>query len=161
MKIAFKVNGRSVRLDVPPERRLLDILRLDLGLTGTREGCGDGSCGACLVLLDNLLVNACLVPAFRLPDAEVTTVEGLEGVKLFRELRASLEEAGAFRCGFCSSAVLLSATDLLARQPSPDAGEIRRALAGTICRCGSYRAIVEGIERVGRRPGRKTHARRS
>jgi len=91
MKISFSVNGRPVRLDVPPERRLLDILRLDLGLTGTREGCGEGSCGACLVLLDDLLVNACLVPAFRLLEARVTTIEGLEVTPVFREVRSALE----------------------------------------------------------------------
>ncbi len=160
MKIAFTVNGRPARLDVPPDRRLLDILRFDLGLTGTREGCGEGSCGSCLVLLDDLLVNACLVPAFRLLEARVTTIEGLEGTAIFREVRDSLEEVRAFRCGFCSSAVLLAATDLLTRRPSPGPEEIRRALSSTLCRCGSYRAIVEGVGRAARRPGRKLHARR-
>lgn len=160
MRISFTVNGRPVRLETAPDRRLLDILRLDLGLTGTREGCGEGACGSCLVLLDDLLVNACLVPAFRLLEARVTTVEGLAQTKTYQSLAARLEEARAFRCGFCSPAILLAATDLLTRRPEPEAREIRQALSGTVCRCGSYRAIVEAILDVCRRPGRRPYARR-
>jgi carbon-monoxide dehydrogenase small subunit len=146
MRISFRLNGQPVAIDTAPDRRLLDILRNDLGLTATREGCGEGACGSCLVIVDNLLVNACLMPAFRLQNAQVTTVEGLSGSRLYQELSSALEKAQAFRCGFCSSAVLVAAVDLLSRHPEPSDEEIRQALSGTICRCGNYRAIVEGIQ---------------
>lgn len=160
MKISFTLNGAPAAVDVAPERRLIDILRIDLGLIGTREGCGEGSCGSCLVLMDENLVNACLVPAFRIVEAQIVTIEGLARRKVFEDLQAGLEEARAFRCGFCSSGVVMAAADLLAHNPEPRAEDVRQALSGNICRCGNYRAIVEGILAAVRMPRKKRYVRR-
>ncbi len=148
MKISFLVNKKTVTINSPPGRRLVDILRIDLGLTGTKEGCGEGSCGSCLVLINGNLMNSCLVPAFKLPDAEIVTIEGYAQSKEYAVLEQALDNAGAFPCGFCSSGIMMAVGNLLAENSSPTEAEIKEALSGNICRCGNYDNLIEGIRKV-------------
>jgi len=152
LKINFLVNKRPVTIDGSPVRRLVDILRIDLRLTGTKEGCGEGSCGSCVVLMNGNLVNSCLIPAFKLPDSEIVTIEGYAQSKEYTDLKQALEDAGAFPCGFCSSGIILAAGNLLAENSSPTEAEIREALSGNICRCGDYDSIIKGIRGVTAKP---------
>lgn len=148
MKISFSVNKRPLTINSLPGRRLVDILRIDLGLTGTKEGCGEGSCGSCLVLMNGNLMNSCLIPAFKLPDAEIVTIEGYAQSKEYAGLEQALDNAGAFPCGFCSSGVMMAVGNLLAENSSPTEAEIKEALSGNICRCGNYDNLIEGIRKV-------------
>jgi len=152
LKISFLVNSSPVTINSSPVRRLVDILRIDLGLTGAKEGCGEGSCGSCVVLMNGNLVNSCLIPAFKLPDAEIVTIEGYAQSKEYADLRRALDHAGAFRCGFCSSGIIMAAGNLLAENSSPTEAEIREALSGNICCCGDYDSIIEGIRGVTSKP---------
>jgi aerobic-type carbon monoxide dehydrogenase small subunit (CoxS/CutS family) len=142
--VRFRLNGRETRVDAPPLKRLLDVLREECGLTGAKEGCGEGECGACTVLLDGLPVNSCLVPLRHARGAEVTTIEGLEAEGLFE---AFVREGGA-QCGFCTPGMLVAASAL-----APDAprDEVRRGLAGNLCRCTGYTAIYRALEKAARR----------
>jgi aerobic-type carbon monoxide dehydrogenase small subunit (CoxS/CutS family) len=142
----MRVNGRPV---TPPDpaRRLLDFLREDLGLTGAKEGCGMGECGACTVLVDGEPVCACLVLCGQVADAEVTTVEGLAEEGLHPVQRAFVE-AHASQCGFCTPGLVVAAAALLAREPHPDEETIRVALAGNLCRCTGYTAVVRAVQRA-------------
>ncbi len=152
MKISIRltVNGRGVQVETWPMKRLLDVLREDLGLTGTKEGCGEGECGACAVLLDGRLVNACLVPALHAYGAEVKTIEGVaEGPRLHPVQEAFLR-CGAAQCGICTPGMVLAAVDLLARCPRPGEKEIRTGLAGNLCRCTGYTRIFEAVAEAAR-----------
>jgi len=143
------VNGvkRSVR--TYPMARLLDVLREDLTLTGTKEGCGEGECGACSVLIDGILVNSCLVPLIQADGAQITTIEGLaDGAELDPVQRAFLERGGA-QCGICTPGMLMAARALLVRNPAPSDREIREGLAGNICRCTGYTKIFDAVRRAG------------
>ena len=142
--IRFAVNGREVEAAVEGGRRLLDVLRLDLGLTGTKEGCGEGECGSCTVLLDGAPVNACLVAFGQCAGRSVTTVEGLADERLAPLQQAFLDK-GAVQCGFCIPGQLLSAHALLADNPHPSLPEIQEGLAGNLCRCGCYRQITDAV----------------
>lgn len=153
MKIELTVNGISRSIDCPPEIRLLDILRDHLGLTGTKEGCGEGECGACSVLLDGRLVNSCLVPASQLSGSEVQTIEGIRDSAGGKILLDSFAEAHSVQCGFCTPGIMMASVSLLRENPHPDEGEIRRALAGNICRCTGYDMIVDGIQMAADRAG--------
>ncbi len=146
MKLAFWLNGERVTLTVAPTRSLLDLVREDLGLTGTKSGCRSGECGACLVLLDSELVNACLVPAFRVQGRKVTTVEGLLKDRFAAEIKNSLETEGLLQCGFCESGVLMAVAYLLSSRSVPTEKEIREALSGNICRCTSHAGLVETVK---------------
>jgi aerobic carbon-monoxide dehydrogenase small subunit len=141
LKIGLRVNGRRTRLDVHPMKRLLDVLREDCRLTGTKEGCGEGECGACTVLVDGLPVNSCLIPAAHVEGARVVTIEGLDG--RHRLQRAFVEHGGA-QCGICTPGMILAAV-ALGRKPSLD--RIRAGLAGNLCRCTGYEAIYRSIMR--------------
>jgi len=146
VKRNWKVNGEVRAVETPPMRRLLDVLRVDLGLKGTKEGCGEGECGACTVLLDGAPVVACLVAAGQVTDgAELMTVEGLEKTELGRTLQRAYLEKGAAQCGFCIPGMLMSSYALLAREPDPDERRIREAHAGNLCRCTGYEKIVEAV----------------
>lgn len=158
IKLRFTLNEESVIVQTYPGTRLLDILRCDFGLKGTREGCSRGECGACLVLMNGSAVNSCLVPAFKLSDSEIVTIEGIRELKRFAELRKSLPDLDRYRCGFCSSGMQVALAALLLTDPVPDAESIRAALSGNLCACGSYgRVIQEVLARSGRkrRYGRK------
>ena len=143
--VAFRVNGGACAPCVHPMRRLLDVLREDLGLTGTKEGCGEGECGACAVLVDGKLVDSCLVPVAQVRGRDVTTIEGLavEG-KLSTIQRAFVEHGGA-QCGICTPGMILAAKELLDRVAHPTDAEIRQGLAGNICRCTGYVRIFEAV----------------
>src|SRR5947208_7416473 len=136
------VNGRRRRVDVHPLKRLLDVLREDCGLTGTKEGCGEGECGACTVLIDGVPVNACLVPAAHADSARVLTIEGLGGRHALQ--RAFVDDVGA-QCGICTPGMIMAAV-ALGRKPSLDA--IKHGLAGNLCRCTGYSAIYRSIQRA-------------
>ena len=146
----FLVNGEPVEVDVPGMRRLLDVLREDLGLTGTKEGCGEGECGACTVILDGQVVDACLVPICQVDGGFVRTVEGLSHgpgeARRLDELQAAFLETGGAQCGICTPGMLMAARAYLDAGGGPDEGAIREAIAGNLCRCTGYTKIVEAIE---------------
>ena len=145
MHLAFTVNGQARNLEVHPFARLLDVLREELRLTGTKEGCGEGECGACTVLLNGLVVNSCLVPAAQAQGAEVVTVEGLAEGGQLSKVQAAFLKYNAAQCGFCSPGMMLSATDLLRRNPSPSEPEIQEGLSGNLCRCTGYAKILDAV----------------
>jgi carbon-monoxide dehydrogenase small subunit/xanthine dehydrogenase small subunit len=139
----FTLNGKRVRVDAPPLTRLLDVLRESCGLTGTKEGCGEGECGACTVLIDRAPVNACLVPFAQVAKAHVITIEGLGGRHPLQ--RAFVEHGGA-QCGICTPGMILAAVAL---GPRPSRSAVKTGLAGNICRCTGYSAIYRSIQRAG------------
>ena len=145
VRIAIRVNGSERVVDAWPMARLLDVLREELRLTGTKEGCGEGECGACAVLLDGELVNSCLVPAVHAEGASITTIEGVaHGDELSAVQQAFLELGGA-QCGICTPGMVLAAVNLLARNPNPTEANIRNGLAGNLCRCTGYMKIFESV----------------
>jgi aerobic carbon-monoxide dehydrogenase small subunit len=144
--ITFRLNGEAVSATIPTDRFLVDLLRIDLGRTGTKLGCGIGICGACSVLVDGSLLTACLVPAVFVDGAEVTTVEGLAGPDgTLSPLQASFIALGGLQCGICTPGQLVAATALLAEHPAPSRPEIRDWMLGNLCRCTGYHQIVESI----------------
>jgi carbon-monoxide dehydrogenase small subunit len=145
VKIDFKLNGRDYSLEVRDDMRLLDFLREELKLTGTKEGCGEGECGACTVIIDGKAVNSCLVLAPEIDGKEVITVEGLERDGRLHPLQESFIEKGAIQCGFCTPGMLMSAKALLDRNPDPSDEEIMEAIEGNLCRCTGYYKIVQAI----------------
>jgi len=144
-EITLSVNGSPYALEVKVNRVLLDVLREDLGLTGTKEGCSMGVCGACTVLLDGKPVNACLTLAVEAEGREITTVEGLTRDGKLDPLQEAFVEEGAVQCGFCSPGMLITGKGLLAENPSPTEFEVRKAIAGNLCRCTGYVRIVKAI----------------
>ena len=144
----FYVNDAPVELTVPANRTLLSVLRDDLALTGTKEGCGAGECGACTVILDGMAVNACLILAPELNGKHIETVEGLAKGDQLSPLQESFIEHMALQCGFCTPGMLMSAESLLRENPHPTREEIATAMSGNLCRCTGYKKIVEAIEDV-------------
>jgi carbon-monoxide dehydrogenase small subunit len=144
MSTDFEVNGREVTVDGPPMDRLLDVLRGPLGLTGTKEGCGEGECGACTVLLDGEPVLSCLVPLFQCAGRKVETVEAV-ATGPCRELLDRFVAAGGVQCGACTPGIVVTACALLAENAAPDRAEARRALAGNLCRCTGYEGILRAL----------------
>ena len=151
MTLDFTLNGKPVSLEgVPAAESLLDLLRHRLDLKGTKEGCGVGECGACSVLLDGKVVDACLTPAWKAAGREVTTIEGLARDGQLHPLQESFLSAGALQCGFCTPGMILSAQSLLSDNPDPSDEEIKIALAGNVCRCTGYHDIVLAVRRGAR-----------
>jgi carbon-monoxide dehydrogenase small subunit len=146
MTYAFTVNGEPVEVDAPGMRRLLDVLREDLGLTGTKEGCGEGECGACSVLLDGAVVDACLVPVCQVEGTEVRTVEGLAADDRLSPLQEAFLETGGAQCGICTPGMLMAAQAYLEAGGDGEEGSIREAIAGNLCRCTGNTKIIEAIE---------------
>ena len=144
VSVQLRINGEAVRAEVPPRRRLVDLLRDDLGHTATKEGCGCGECGACTVLMDGRPVNACVVPAIEADGRDVITAEGLGQGRLHLVQRAFVA-TGAVQCGYCTPGMVLASASLLQRDPDPDEATIREALAGNVCRCSGYAQIVAAV----------------
>ncbi len=146
MKISFVLNGKETELDTPGDRRVVDILREDFHLTGTKEGCGAGECGACTILVDGEARLACLMLAAQLESSTITTIEGLSTGRGLHPLQEAFVEHGAVQCGFCTPGMILSAVDLLRRKPEPTREEIREGMSGNLCRCTGYQKIVDAVQ---------------
>jgi carbon-monoxide dehydrogenase small subunit len=151
-EIRFKVNGAERSVSVPPMKRLLDVLREDLELTSVKEGCGEGECGSCSVLLDGALVNSCLVPVLQANGCEVLTVEGLATNNALAHIQQTFLELGGTQCGICTPGMMLAAESLLRNNPQPDLDEIREGLAGNLCRCTGYMRIIDAVRRASQTP---------
>ncbi len=149
--VKFKVNGKDVEVKTSPTRTLLDILREDLGLIGTKEGCGKGECGACTVIMDGNSVASCLVLAVQLEGREIFTVEGLADDRIGKALQDAFVDAGAVQCGYCIPGFLMSAHALLTENPEPTREEIKEGLSGNICRCTGYVKIFDAVELAAKR----------
>ena len=142
---SFTVNGEHRIIEAFPMARLLDVLREDLQLTGTKEGCGEGECGACTVILDGRIVNSCLVPIAQASNASITTIEGVAKEDQLNEVQQAFIEHGGAQCGICTPGMVLAAIDLLERNPQPTEQDIRNGLAGNLCRCTGYMKIFESV----------------
>ena len=151
VRVACRVNGQDVTLEGHPMGRLLDAVRTDLGLTGTKEGCGEGECGACAVLLNGALVNSCLVPLCHAAGAAIVTIEGLGSAERLHAIQEAFIACGAAQCGICTPGMLLAGVALLARNAHPTAEDIRVALAGNLCRCTGYMRIFEAVREAAER----------
>jgi carbon-monoxide dehydrogenase small subunit len=151
VRIRLTVNGKRFEGDVDVESRLLDVVREHLHLTGTKEGCGEGECGACTVLVDGRPVNSCLVLAAQADGADVLTIEGLADGERLHPIQHAFVEAGGVQCGFCTPGFIMSAYALLRDTPDPTDDEIRSALEGNLCRCTGYAGIVEAVRLAARR----------
>jgi len=150
-EVSFIVNGEAKKLLAHPMERLLDVLRNDLKLTGTKEGCGEGECGSCSVLLDGVLVNSCLVPVAQACGASIDTIEGISAHASMHPLQEAFLECGGAQCGICTPGMILAAVHLLEKNPEPALAEIREGLAGNLCRCTGYMQIFEAVARAARR----------
>lgn len=146
--ISIKVNGIDHELAIEPRRTLLELLREDLGLTGTKKGCGIGDCGACTVLVDGVATFSCLTLAVCVEGCSIETVEGLAAEGKINRLQQAFVERGAIQCGYCTPGMLMTATELLRRNAYPDEQAIRRAISGNLCRCTGYQKIVEAVQSV-------------
>lgn len=145
MKYTLEVNGKKRRVDVPPMKRLLDVLREECGLTGTKEGCGEGECGACTVLVDGRSVNSCLMPVCQVRGSKVLTIEGLARGMRLHPLQDAFVRLGGAQCGICTPGMILSAFELLSRKKRPSEADVREALEGNLCRCTGYTKIFEAV----------------
>ncbi len=154
MQISFKLNGEDVAVEIAANTLLVDLLREELGLTGTKTGCREGECGACTVLVDGEPFNSCLLPAMKADGRQVTTIEGLgddEGA--VESIQQAFMDMGAAQCGFCTPGMILTAKSLLDKNPAPEEAEIRQALTGVLCRCTGYRKIVQAVQAVAQHNG--------
>ena len=151
MKVSFVLNGEEIRIETPADRRVVDILREDLHLTGTKEGCGTGECGACTILVDGESRLSCLMVAAQLEGRKVTTIEGLAEGERLHPVQQAFVDLGAVQCGFCTPGMILTAVDLLQKNPDPTRLEIREGISGNLCRCTGYQKIVDAVEAAARR----------
>ena len=145
MKINFILNGKKTEVDVSPSMRLLDVLRNVLHLTGVKEGCGEGECGACTVLVNDEPYNSCLTPVINVSDKEVLTIEGFRNSKEYRVIADAFASQGGSQCGFCTPGMILASYAVLKKNPHPSEEEVRNALSGNLCRCTGYQAIVNAV----------------
>ena len=146
LTIQLKVNGDLRRVEIEPAETLLHVLRERLGLTGTKEGCGEGDCGACTILVDGKSVNSCIYPAIQADGCEILTVEGVEKSEKLSAIQKAFVDYGAVQCGFCSPGMIMATCALLDENKSPTEEEIRRGLSGNICRCTGYQAMVDAVK---------------
>jgi aerobic carbon-monoxide dehydrogenase small subunit len=145
ISVRCEVNGRPVSVRAYPMARLVDVLRNELGLTGTKEGCGEGECGACAIEMDGALVNSCLIPAAQAEGARIRTIEGLADGDCLHAVQQAFITHGGAQCGICTPGMILAAVNLLARHPRPSDAQIREGLAGNLCRCTGYMKIFESV----------------
>jgi carbon-monoxide dehydrogenase small subunit len=155
IRITCVVNGERRRVLAYPMARLLDVLREDMHLTGTKEGCGEGECGACSVLMNGALVNSCLVPAVEADGSDIRTIEGVASGDQLSAVQSAFLECGGAQCGICTPGMVIAAMALLARHPLPDDAEIREGLAGNLCRCTGYQKIFAAVVRACESNGEK------
>ena len=148
MDISFIINNKKVSVDVDPSMRLLDVVRDVLKLTGTKEGCGEGECGACTVLVNGEPFNSCLTPVINVEGKELLTIEGLREMREYRVLADAFADMGGSQCGFCTPGMILVSYALLKKNPKPTEEEIRFALSGNLCRCTGYQAIVNAVKQA-------------
>ena len=146
MTIKFTLNGEPISIQTDPSRRLLDVLRKDFQLKGSKEGCGEGECGACAVLLDGKIVNSCCLPLASVHERHVTTIEGYQKTKRFQVIADSFLETGAVQCGICTPGMMIATESLLAKNPNPTVDEIRIGISGNLCRCTGYNMIVKAVQ---------------
>ena len=149
-EITLRINGQTQTIEAPPMKRLLDVLREDLGLTGAKEGCGEGECGSCSVLMNGELVNSCLVPILQADGAQITTIEGLspEATAPLHPIQQCFLEHGGAQCGICTPGMILATHHLLQKHPRPTIPQIQEGLAGNLCRCTGYMRIFEAVQRA-------------
>src|SRR5262249_14888753 len=155
IRVHCGINGKAVSLEAYPMARLLDVLREQAGLTGTKEGCGEGECGACSIEMDGVLMNSCLIPALQAEGATIRTIEGVATAGQLSAVQQAFLSHGGAQCGICTPGMILAAMNLLARNPQPTEGEIREGLSGNLCRCTGYTKIFESVVEAcrGLRPG--------
>ena len=151
MLIKFKINGREREVEVSEDQRLLDLIREDLGLTGTKEGCGEGECGACTVIMNGKTIASCLTYAYQANGKEIYTIEGKDYLDTLEVIQQSYIDAGAVQCGYCIPGMILSTKVLLDKNLNPSRQEIRHALTGNFCRCNGYVKIIDGVELAAQR----------
>ncbi len=150
-EIKFKLNNENVCIEVDPTKRLLDVLREDFGLAGVKEGCGEGECGACSVLVNHEIVSSCLMPVGNAMDKEIMTIDGFSKTERYRIIHGAYEDEGAVQCGFCIPGMVIATESLLNKNPDPTEDEIRDALSGNLCRCTGYYMIVSAGLRAAER----------
>ncbi|KPU26744.1 (2Fe-2S)-binding protein [Caloranaerobacter sp. TR13] len=148
LKLNLNINDKDYSVEIDEDMRLIDVLRDVLGLTGTKEGCGEGECGACTVIMDGKAVNSCLVMAFQADGSCIVTIEGLGNEQDIHPIQKAFLDEGAVQCGFCTPGMILSAKALLDENPNPSRQEIREAISGNLCRCTGYNKIVDAIEKA-------------
>ena len=147
----FTLNGKTVETDAPATARLLDLLRDDFELIGTKEGCGEGECGACSVFVNNLLQNSCLIPIGSIAGADIQTIEGILETEQFKILDESYSNAGGVQCGYCIPGMIMASAALLSKNPHPSEAEIREGISGNLCRCTGYNMIVDAINQAAKK----------
>ena len=147
-KITFILNGKPVSIDIEEQARLLDVLRDTFHLTGVKEGCGEGECGACAVLLNEKIVNSCMVPIANVINQSVTTIEGYRQTKQFEVLQKAYSDQGAVQCGFCIPGMIIASDQVLRNHPHPTEEEIREGISGNLCRCTGYNMIIKAIKQA-------------
>ena len=145
MKVNCKINGKPAQLEGHSMSRLLDVIREEVKLTGTKEGCGEGECGACSVLIDGTLVDSCLVPIAQCEGVEITTIEGIAETK-YEKLQRAFIACGGAQCGICTPGMIIAAASLLERCPNPTDADVREGLAGNLCRCTGYTKIIDAVK---------------
>jgi aerobic carbon-monoxide dehydrogenase small subunit len=149
--IKFTLNGKTVETNAPPTARLLDLLRDELELIGTKEGCGEGECGACSVFVNNLLQNSCLIPIGSIAGCDIQTIEGILETEQFKILDESYSNAGGVQCGYCIPGMIMASAALLSKNPHPSEADIREGISGNLCRCTGYNMIVDAINQAAKK----------
>ncbi|MCY6369220.1 (2Fe-2S)-binding protein [Clostridium ganghwense] len=150
-KIKFILNFENVEIEVSPVKRLLDVLREDFNLQGVKEGCGEGECGACAVLMEGDIVHSCMVAVGQVEGKEIITIEGLQKTPRYKVLKESFEDAGAVQCGFCTPGMIIASDALLRKHPDPTEEQIKEGISGNLCRCTGYNMIIEAVKIAAKR----------